>query len=180
MKIGRRSSTALALVAMLAIAACTGTDLGIATRVRAKLAIDGKVRHSRIEVAAHDRVVTLTGNIDSVQAKERALAVAKATKGVVRVQDMIEVRRGAADGDAPDPDRTIGVRIDDAATTMRVKGRLLEDPQVKGLDIDVDTRSGVVFLTGTVGSEKERDRAVQVTRETKGVADVRANLAVGK
>ena len=46
--------------------------------------------------------------------------------------------------------------------------------------IEVDTRDGVVFLTGTVGSEKEQDQAIKLARETKGVRDVQANLTIGK
>jgi hyperosmotically inducible protein len=165
-------------VALLA-AACAHTDIGVTTAIKAKMAVDGTMKDSKIEVATKDGVVTLTGNIDSAEAKERALKLAKETKGVVDVQDMIEVRRASGGGEAPSPDRTVGVVIDDAGTTVRVKSRLLEDPVVKGLGIDVDTRGGVVFLTGSVGSEREKEQAIKLARETKGVKDVQANLKIG-
>jgi hyperosmotically inducible periplasmic protein len=57
-----------------------------------------------------------------------------------------------------------------------VKARLLEDPLVKGLRIDVDTREGVVFLTGSIPNEAERKQAVEVTRTTEGVKNVEANF----
>jgi osmotically-inducible protein OsmY len=179
MKTLRPSGLALITAALLT-AACAHTDVGITTKVRAKMAIDETVRASKIEVTTKDGVVTLKGNIDSEAAKERALSLAKETTGVVEVKDMIAVRREAGDGDAPEPGRTIGVTIDDADTTMRVKGRLLEDPLVHGLKIDVDTRDGVVYLTGNVGSEPEKEQAVKLARETKGVKDVQANLIIGK
>jgi len=62
---------------------------------------------------------------------------------------------------------------------VRVKFRLLHDPLVKGLKIDVDTRDGVVFLTGTVESENEKEQAIKLARGTKGVKDVQANLTIG-
>jgi hyperosmotically inducible protein len=170
--------TPLALT--LLVASCAHSDIGVTTAIKAKMAVDESVKDSKIEVATKDGVVTLTGNINSAEAKDRALALAKETKGVVEVKDMIEVRRATGDGDAPDPGRTVGVTIDDAGTTMRVKSRLLEDPIVKGLQIDVDTREGVVFLTGSVGSEQEKQQAVKLARETEGVKDVQANLTVGK
>jgi hyperosmotically inducible protein len=171
----------LAVIASLVLSgACARTDLGITAKVRAKMATDDTVRTSKIHVDTENGVVTLTGNIDSPEAKARALALAKDTQGVVEVKDMIAVRRPAGDGDAPEPGRTVGVTIDDAGTTLRVKDRLLEDPIVKGLEIDVDTRDGVVYLTGRVGSEFEKDQAIKLTRETKGVKDVQANLAVAK
>ena len=83
-------------------------------------------------------------------------------------------------GNAPEPDRTLGEHIDDATITAAVKSRLLEDPQVKGLKIDVDTREGVVFLTGSVRSQQESDRAVQVARGTEHVKDVKPNLVVSR
>jgi osmotically-inducible protein OsmY len=168
------------LAAALSLAACAHSDVGITTMVKAKMEVDKTVRDAKIEVTTKDRVVTLTGNIDSEAAKQKAIALAKETKGVVEVRDMIAVKRETGDGDAPDPGRTIGVTIDDADTTVRVKSRLLEDPLVQGLKIDVDTRDGVVFLTGTVGSDPEKQQAIKLARETKGVKDVQANLTVGK
>jgi len=176
---GRFSSLALVAAALLTVA-CAQTDVGITTKIKAKMAVDETVRASRIEVATQDGVVTLTGNIDSEEAKERALSLAKQTKGVVEVKDMIAVRRESGGGDAPDPGRTVGVTIDDAGTTMRVKSRLLDDPQVKGHRIDVDTRDGVVYLTGTVGNDQEKEQAIKLARETEGVKDVQANLTIRK
>lgn len=168
------------IVATLLTASCARTDVGITTKVKAQMAVDETVRAYPLEVATQDGVVTITGNIDSEAAKERALTIARQTKGVVAVKDMISVKIASASGDAPAPGRTVGVTIDDAGTTLRVKGRLLEDPVVKGLQIDVDTRDGVVFLTGIVGSEREKAQAVKLTRETEGVKDVQANLTIAK
>jgi osmotically-inducible protein OsmY len=164
--------------AALVTAACSHSDVGITTAVKAKLAVDETVRGNTIEITTQNGVVTLTGNIDSPEAKARALSIAKSTKGVVEVKDMIAVKRETGDGDAPDPGRTLGVTIDDADTTMRVKGRLLDDPIVRGLKIDVDTRDGVVYLTGSVSSENEKELAIKLARETKGVEDVQANLTI--
>jgi hyperosmotically inducible protein len=61
---------------------------------------------------------------------------------------------------------------------MRVKAKLLDDPEVKGLKIDVDTREGVVYLTGSVATPQVRDKAMKLARETEGVKDVQANLDV--
>jgi len=174
-----RAPFGMALLAIALVAsACAHSDVGITTKVKAKMAVDDVVRGYTIEVATERGVVTLTGNIDSEEAKARALSLAKSTSGVVEVKDMIAVKRPGGDGDAPDPGRTVGVTIDDADTTIRVKSRLLEDPLVKGLRIDVDTRDGVVYLTGTVRSEDEKKQAIKLARETQGVKDVQANLTV--
>jgi hyperosmotically inducible protein len=173
--IAARSIVLLAVVA--AVLACT-TDPGITTRVKAKLMADETVRSPEIEVQTQDGVVTLTGNIDSREAKDTALRLARETRGVVDVVDMIAVKTASNTGDAPAPGRTLGEHIDDAGITLRVKARLLDDPEVKGSAIDVDTREGVVFLTGSVRNTSERDTAIRIARETQGVRDVQANLAI--
>lgn len=176
-----RMSSLLAVIAAGALlAACSQSDVGISTNIKAKMAADPTVQAGQIEVTTADGVVTLEGNIDSEEAKQRALQLARETKGVVKVTDMIAVRRASGDGDAPDPGRTVGVTIDDAGITVRVKERLLDDPVVKGLQIDVDTRAGVVYLTGSVGTEAEKEQAVKLARETEGVKDVQPNLKIGK
>jgi len=160
------------------IVSCASTDMGITTKVKSSFVADDLVKAAQIEIATHDGVVTLTGNVDSTATKDRALGLARATKGVVNVIDMIPARTASGGGDAPEPARTIGEAVTDTGITMSVKSRLLEDPQVKGLRIDVDTRDGVVFLTGSVGSDAEMQKAIQLAKDTKGVLDVKSNLTL--
>ena len=166
----------LVLIAVLGTACGAAGDAGVTGTVKTKLAADDQVKAGQIDVDTVNGVVTLKGNIDSQAAKDRALQIARETKGVREVKDMISVREGAASGDAPSPSRTVGERIDDAQITAKVKNHLLEDPAVKGLKIDVDTREGVVYLTGTIPNAAERDKAVQIARATEGVRDVQANF----
>ncbi len=168
----------LVLVAAMSLVLSCTTDTGVTSKVKTKMLADDTVRAYQIQVETKDGVVTLTGNIDSQEAKDRALQLAKDTKGVVQVIDMIAVKTAAGNAEAPEPPRTIGQHIDDAGITMRVKTRLLEDPLVKGLKIDVDTRDGVVYLTGPVSSKAEKEKAIEIAKATEGVRDVQANLTV--
>jgi hyperosmotically inducible periplasmic protein len=183
------------------MAACSSTNAGLTSKIKTKMAADPVVKAHQIDVDSNNGVVTLTGNIDSQDAKDRAIQIAKETKGVVEVRDMIEVRNPTAgmnpppgdmpggiaentppNGNAPNPEpnRTVGQTIDDASITMKVKAKLLDDPNVKGLKIDVDTRQGVVYLTGSVATSQVRDQAIKLARETEGVKDVQANLDVAR
>lgn len=74
--------------------------------------------------------------------------------------------------------KTVGETIDDATITARVKTILLNDPQVGGLRIDVDTSLGVVTMSGTVKSQAEEQRAIQLARSVTGVKDVKSTLQV--
>jgi len=174
----RTSIVLLAFAVALSFMACANSDVVITAKIKAKMMADEAVRPYKVEVQTHAGEVTVTGNIDSQVAHDRIIELAKDTKGVTNVVDMISVKTASDSGNAPEPPRTIGEHIDDATITARVKTRLLEDPQVKGLKIDVDTRAGVVFLTGSVRSKDEMELAIQVTRKTEGVKDVQANITI--
>ena len=74
--------------------------------------------------------------------------------------------------------KTVGETVDDATITARVKTALLNDPQVGGLKIDVDTTKGIVTMSGIVKSREEEQRAVQLARGVPGVQDVKSTLQV--
>ena len=80
----------------------------------------------------------------------------------------------------PEPDRAASTVVDDATITAKVKSKLLADTTVGGLKIDVDTRSGVVYLTGDhMKSQAEINQAVKLAKETAGVKKVESKLAIG-
>jgi hyperosmotically inducible protein len=68
--------------------------------------------------------------------------------------------------------------VGSAALTAKIKAKMALDDTVKAAAIDVENNSGVITLKGTVRSEAERARAVQLARETDGVTSVRDRLLV--
>lgn len=68
--------------------------------------------------------------------------------------------------------------LTEGSLTAKIKAKMALDDTVKALAIDVDTNGSVVTLTGTVHSEAERTKAVQLTRETAGVTSVNDKLVV--
>ena len=74
--------------------------------------------------------------------------------------------------------RTPGEVTDDVAIHTILKTRLLRDPDVGGMRINVDVDKGVVRLYGYVGSEAERDRAETLAAQIRGVQRVENRLQV--
>jgi osmotically-inducible protein OsmY len=74
--------------------------------------------------------------------------------------------------------KTVGETIDDATITTRVKTSLLNDPDVGGLRIDVDTFKGVVTLSGRVKTKEEEAKAIALARKIGGVSDVKSTLLI--
>ena len=67
---------------------------------------------------------------------------------------------------------------DDSAITQDVRARLAADPAASKATIAVDTKAGVVNLSGAV-SESVRSSAEQIARDTPGVRDVDNNMRFG-
>lgn len=74
--------------------------------------------------------------------------------------------------------KSVGETVDDAGITAQVKTALLNDPDVSGLRIDVDTSKGLVTLSGVVKSKDEETKAVAIARRVDGVRDVKSTLQV--
>jgi osmotically-inducible protein OsmY len=166
--------------------ACGESDPAITTKVKTRISTDRSITTaSDIHVSTQGKVVTLTGSAESPQAKERAVALARGTEGVVDVVDNLTlspaVATAAGNGlgeKISEQGEKIGEAIDDATITTAVKAKLLADGQVPGTKIDVDTKAGVVTLSGTVKNEQEKEKAIQIARETRGVQRVEVQLMV--
>ncbi len=71
-----------------------------------------------------------------------------------------------------------GQYVDDSSITTKVKAELVNDPVTKAREISVETFKGVVQLSGFVNTPQEKDRAGEIAREVKGVADVKNNINI--
>jgi osmotically-inducible protein OsmY len=66
----------------------------------------------------------------------------------------------------------------DASLTTKIKAKMTLDDTIEAFDIDVDTNGSTVTLSGTVETEAQRTRALQLARETEGVTSVVDRLRV--
>jgi hyperosmotically inducible protein len=180
----QRFATVLSAAGLAMTVACSQSDSGITTAVKTKLADDVIVKDSEINVDTGRNVVTLNGTVDIPAAKERAVMIARDTKGVVHVVDDIVVDRevaattGTVEGKAEDNANLVKDMTADAAITYAVKTKFLADPGVSGLKINVDTDDGVVTLRGNVKSTAEADKAIAIARQSSGVRSVVNDLRV--
>jgi hyperosmotically inducible protein len=81
---------------------------------------------------------------------------------------------------ASQEERSAGETIDDQVILTSVKSKLVGDPEVSGLSINVDVFKGVVQLRGYVDSQSEIDRAIRLAHETKGVSRVDSRLVLDR
>jgi hyperosmotically inducible periplasmic protein len=204
----QRFAILLSAGALAFTVACSHTDTGITSAVKSKMAADDTVKASEINVDTHNHVVTLNGTVGSKAERERAVMIARNTKGVNSVIDDLRVgpvaTSGSADRDySESAEQTArdakektestahdakvksehaaektGEVISDAAITSTIKTKFLAESGVPGTTINVDTNNHVVTLTGTVKTKAEAAKAVSIARETKGVKRVVDHLKV--
>ena len=67
-------------------------EAGLTSKIKAKMALDDSVRALDINVTTIGSTVTLTGQVGSAAARNRAVALARETDGVTRVVDNLQIR----------------------------------------------------------------------------------------
>ena len=66
-------------------------EAALTGKIKAKMALDDTVKARAIDVTTTGLTVTLSGQVPSAAAHERAVALARETEGVTKVVDHIEV-----------------------------------------------------------------------------------------
>lgn len=144
-------------------------DSVITTRVKSALLADDIVKGLDIKVETSKGEVQLSGFVESQDQIDRAIMITKGVEGVKDVDNKMELKA---------METSVGEKIDDGIVTTKVKAALLAEEGVNSTDIAVETREGVVQLSGFVDDAAQIEKAGEVTRTVEGVKDVKNDLAV--
>ncbi len=139
------------------------------TKVWSALTSDKTADASEINLEVYKGVVQLNGFVDNEKEKAQAEAVARGVEGVKGVENNLTLKQGK---------HTSGEIMDDSALTAKVKSALIDDPTTKAGDIKVETRQGVVQLSGFVADQGAKDAAAKVAQSVKGVKSVQNGLSI--
>ena len=137
-------------------------DNTINASVKAELAAAENLEDSQIVVETYKGIVLLAGFLPSQAQKDKAGTIAKGVSNVKKVHNAIAIQ----------PENTAGSKLDDTVTTGKVKAALMDDKDVKSGQINVETKGGVVSLSGFVTGDKIKRRAVEVAKTVGGVKSV--------
>jgi osmotically-inducible protein OsmY len=168
----------LFVVVLFAVSGCAGThksdenpvgrmmdDSTITTRINHEMVKDDIVKARQIDIDTIGGHVTLTGAVATPEESARASQIAHRVPGVKSVSNHLQIG-----------ERSFGNIWDDNVISNKIKAKLISEPEVRSLNIDVDVYLGVVTLTGVVGSKYEKDRAIALSRSTDGTVKVIDNL----
>ena len=143
-------------------------DSTITAKVKAALVDHDSIKSTDISVKTDQKVVTLSGFVESQAQAEEAVKVAKGVEGVTTVSDKLHVRDSK--------DSSVKGYAGDTAITSEVKAKLLADDIVPSRKVKVETTDGVVQLSGTVESQAQSDRAESIAKAIDGVKSVKNDL----
>ena len=71
-----------------------------------------------------------------------------------------------------------GEYLGDAAITAKVKTALFDNGGLNSANVSVETRDGVVYLSGTLANDNEIETAGQLAEGVDGVEDVENDIVV--
>ncbi len=139
------------------------TDSGITTAVEAGFKLEKSGFPNDVDVSTSQGIVTLSGSVDNLLAKERAVKIAKSIRGAREVIDQITVTSVSR----PDDD----IRKD-------ILAALQQDPATESYQTTVSVQGAVATLTGSVGSYAEKQLAARIAKGVKGVKEVRNDVTI--
>jgi len=142
-------------------------DTVITSKINAELLRDPVTKARKIDVDTLEGNVIMTGVVYTVEESKRAEEIAAGVPGVKKVKNDLQVGS-----------RTFGRAIDDTVLGSKIKAKLIAEPGIRSLNIDVDVNKGVVILTGIVESGEHRKRAIEIARNTCGTVSVVNNIQV--
>jgi len=142
-------------------------DSTITTRINHEMLKDDIVKARQIDIDTIGGHVTLTGVVATRQESARAVQIARNVPAVKSVTNNIQIG-----------ERKFGDIWTDNVISNKIKAKLIAEPQVRSLNIDVDVYLGVVTLSGVVSTKYQKDRAIHISRSTDGTIKVIDNLKV--
>jgi len=145
-------------------------DVTLTTAVKEALVESGIAKRGQVQVETQNRIVQLSGFVDSEATQELALQAAKGIEGVESVRNDLVVQPSKP---------SLSEAKDDSVIEARVRKQLQQTSDVPSPnDINVEVKEGVVQLSGFVASLDEKNRAADVVASIAGVKDVRNDIAL--
>jgi len=149
-------------------------DRWLRLKVETALLFHRNVHASTTTVTALNGTVSLTGEASDKVERDLTTAYASDVDGVKTVKNEMTLSTHA------EPHRTLGDKIDDASVTALVKAALLVHLSTSAIDTKVQTREGVVTVSGVAGSAAEKKQVTTLAGDIHGVDKVINEMTIEK
>ncbi len=139
------------------------SDARINLEIKLALIADSRTSGFATDVDTRDGTVTLSGKVDTEQARSAADEVAKTIGGVKSVNNQLQV--------VPDAKRKEVDAADDKITDA-IEKAMDTDPNLTDAGLSADSNNGVITLDGTVETREQLVKAAEAIRKVPGVRSV--------
>jgi hyperosmotically inducible protein len=146
-------------------------DTAITATINTLYSGSALVKMSKIGVTTNNQNVILTGNVDTDAQYEQAVELAQSVAGVNDVNaDNLTVKSSKAP-------------LTDTYITAKVKGIIMKEKFFGGKDVEywpvsIETKDGVVYLTGIVDTDAQRTNIDNLAKSINGVKSVNNTITV--
>ena len=157
------------------------SDAWLVTKVKSTLLFHKNVNASSTEVIGQNGTITLRGQATSAAQKDLTSEYAQDVEGVKNVVNEMTVNNlppKSEDKTMSGRMDAMGNAIDDSSITTMVKTTLLYHRSTSGLKTTVETKDGVVTLTGPAKTAAEKDLAGKFAGDVHGVQKVINNMTI--
>lgn len=141
-------------------------DTTVSNEIKAKLLSRGGYGEVDIEVA--NGLVLLSGRVVSPEMRVTAERVAWSASRAEQVVNEIQI----------EPPGGFRANANDAWITTRVRSSLVTSRQVRGINFNIETYNGVVYLLGLARSQEELEAAARHASYVRGVEQVVSYVSV--
>lgn len=146
-------------------------DAATTSSIKERIAADPLLKGCVIDISTTSNSVTLMGEVDTDMQFEKVVTIASSIESIDNVNTQgFKIKSSEA-------------LLDDLVLTAKVKGELVRTKFFKNKDIaywplKIETKNGIVYVSGTVESESQKTNALNVVGAVKGIKDIQASIEI--
>lgn len=149
-------------------------DNAITNSINESLKSNEITKKTNIKITTEKGVVKLNGVAKNATEAIRVIQIAGATEGVKEVDtDRLKI--------ADNSNYFSDVYITGKVKGLLLKNDLIDDSQdVSAMNLHVETANGIVYLSGHVGNDSQKQQAEDIAKSVKGVKRVQSYITVSE
>lgn len=137
-------------------------DTTAGTEVKSRLMAADSTAFMQVDVEVAEGNLLLSGSVPTDQHKQTAEIIAHSVRSVHTVYNEILVG----------PRRGIGRNANDELISAQIRTRLVASPNVRAINVNIETFDGNVYLMGLARTDMELQKAAEIASTTPGVRRV--------
>lgn len=148
----------------------SNNDKTLEYQIKTSIEAYSELDPTEISVSVEEGVATLKGTVDTHIQRVIASDAARVILGVKSVNNELRLRGEGT--------RSVGEYLDDAMITAGIKTKFLSQKGLSSLKLHVETKDGIVTLSGETDSQEHSVLAGRVARSADGVKKVENHISI--